>query len=374
MAVEIYTVLMLFAGISAFNLGLFYLVQSLKKSSFSYMALGTFLFSICVFFAFYEVTSLYEKFPQFMWINGPILFAIGPMFYLHVKKKKAWKDFLHFIPLLLLFIWIFPFYIKPAAEKLEFILAFYHPMGKSEIEIFQYLYVLHIGIYCFLGYEILRRKNLIFQEYDSSTAQKKLNKRSQQLYLLISVTSILSFIACFLCDIFGVYYGIVDKYTIVLLVLLILLLQIYFTFNGYDEKIELEIIDNQIKNFRNSISSQPEEASDYPKIMEYLNKLMTEEKLYRNPNLKITEVAEKLNISMHRLSAVINQQHGNNFFDYINTLRVEELKETLPDDANKHLTLFAIARASGFKSNSSFYRVFKKYTGCTPKEYIKTHS
>nr|WP_255572994.1 AraC family transcriptional regulator [Hanstruepera marina] len=101
---------------------------------------------------------------------------------------------------------------------------------------------------------------------------------------------------------------------------------------------------------------------------------MDKEKLYRDSDLKISTVAEKLDVSMHELSAAINYHNEDNFFDYINKFRIEELKMTLLDKKNKNLTLFAIASESGFKSNSSFYRVFKKYVACTPKQYVEQNS
>ncbi|GAB5398473.1 MAG: hypothetical protein Aureis2KO_00580 [Aureisphaera sp.] len=113
-------------------------------------------------------------------------------------------------------------------------------------------------------------------------------------------------------------------------------------------------------------------SGDHSAIIERMEALMKDKKLYRNAELKIMEVAHEVGVNLHILSAAINQHYGHNFFDYINKLRIEELKTTLLDPSKNHLTLFAIARESGFQSNSSFYRVFKKHTGLTPKEYIKS--
>jgi AraC-like DNA-binding protein len=334
------------------------------------MALGTIVFSICLFFSYYELENLSLKYPQFMGINGPLLFTIGPFFFLHIKRKVTWSEVIHFIPFLIVFVWILPFYIKTASEKLEIIKGFYAHSEKPEIEIMQYLYVLHIGLYCLLGYLVLRKRSTLFDSYNSDYTQHQLNSRSQNLYLLISFLAILSFLVCLASDFFGVYYGIVDKFTISLLVVLILLLQVYFTFKGYDENLEIEF-ENISKTKKNKISYTDAQDTEYKSLMSRLDSLMKTERIFRNPDLKITTVAEKMDVSMHELSAAINKENGNNFFDYINKLRIEELKTTLLDSNKKNLTLFAIARESGFKSNSSFYRVFKKYLGSTPKQYIK---
>lgn len=339
------------------------------------MAIGTITFSICLFFSYYELADLYLKYPQIMWINGPLLFVVGPFFYFHVKRNVTWIDLFHFVPFVIVFLWILPFYLKTAPEKLAIINGFYEPIEKPEIELMQYLYVLHIGFYCFLGYLILKKKSALFDVYNSDNIQYQYNIRSQNLYFLISLLAALSFVVCLVSDFYGVYYGIVDKFTVSLLVILILLLQIYFTYNGYDEILELEFKNSLTqKNKKKSASKRKAEVKNHLIIKSKLDELMASKKLYRNADLKITEVANLLNVTMHELSAAINEHNGNNFFDYINKLRIEELKTTLLDDNKKNLTLFAIARESGFKSNSSFYRVFKKYVGVTPSQFIEQHT
>lgn len=373
--ISLYSLLILFAAISSFNLGLYYLVQSVKNNTGSYMAIGTITFSICLFFSYYELADLYLKYPQIMWINGPLLFVVGPFFYFHVKRNVTWIDLFHFVPFVIVFLWILPFYLKTAPEKLAIINGFYEPIEKPEIELMQYLYVLHIGFYCFLGYLILKKKSALFDVYNSDNIQYQYNIRSQNLYFLISLLAALSFVVCLVSDFYGVYYGIVDKFTVSLLVILILLLQIYFTYNGYDEILELEFKNSLTqKNKKKSASKRKAEVKNHLIIKSKLDELMASKKLYRNADLKITEVANLLNVTMHELSAAINEHNGNNFFDYINKLRIEELKTTLLDDNKKNLTLFAIARESGFKSNSSFYRVFKKYVGVTPSQFIEQHT
>lgn len=108
---------------------------------------------------------------------------------------------------------------------------------------------------------------------------------------------------------------------------------------------------------------------------EYLKKLlnyMDKEKPYLNGKLGLKEVAESLNISINHLSQVINEQTGMSFFDFVNKYRVEEVKTRLADPKNNQFTLLAIAFDCGFNSKSSFNSIFKKNTGQTPSEYLKS--
>ena len=76
-------------------------------------------------------------------------------------------------------------------------------------------------------------------------------------------------------------------------------------------------------------------------------------------------------IQTHHLSQIINQEFGKNFFDLINSYRIEKSKLLMKDSNTANLTLEAIGLQSGFGSASSFYRSFKKQTGITPNAFLK---
>lgn len=99
--------------------------------------------------------------------------------------------------------------------------------------------------------------------------------------------------------------------------------------------------------------------------------LMDEKKLYRNPTLTLAQVAEVMAITPHNLSEVINTQQKQNFYDFVNCYRVEEVKRNLTDPDKKNLKVLAIAFDAGFNSKASFNEVFKSMTGLTPSEYRK---
>lgn len=95
---------------------------------------------------------------------------------------------------------------------------------------------------------------------------------------------------------------------------------------------------------------------------------------YLNPSLTINELGRQLAISPRRLSQAINEQLKQNFFDLINSYRVEEAKLVMLDSSNDEKNIMQILLDVGFNVKSAFNRAFKKYTGMTPIELRKVLS
>jgi AraC-like DNA-binding protein len=100
-----------------------------------------------------------------------------------------------------------------------------------------------------------------------------------------------------------------------------------------------------------------------------LNGLMTQEHLYKNPNLTLPELAKKLQVSVPQLSQFLNNNLRTSFADYLNKLRINQAKKLLLSESR--LTMELIAEQSGYNSQSTFYTAFKKFEQCTPAIYRK---
>lgn len=108
------------------------------------------------------------------------------------------------------------------------------------------------------------------------------------------------------------------------------------------------------------------------RLTEKLEALMLRDKPYTNPDLKIADLATMLGRSAHTLSYLFNQHLNRNYYDYINDYRIEEFKRLINEDEYSKYTLGALAELCGFSSRASFFRYFKKATGITPNEYIRS--
>lgn len=93
---------------------------------------------------------------------------------------------------------------------------------------------------------------------------------------------------------------------------------------------------------------------------------------FKDPELTLPLLAKDLSSNSSTISRAINHYFGLNFNDYVNSLRVAAVKSALNDQLHRRQTLLAIALANGFNSKATFNRAFRKHTGLTPSEYIKT--
>lgn len=118
-----------------------------------------------------------------------------------------------------------------------------------------------------------------------------------------------------------------------------------------------------------SVKVSPEECKRLAKKLEVV---MHRDKPYMHPDLKIADLATAIDTSAHTLSYLFNQYLKRNYYDYINDYRIAEFKRLVNTDEYAKYTLSALAEHCGFSSRASFFRYFKKATGITPNEYIRS--
>ena len=83
-------------------------------------------------------------------------------------------------------------------------------------------------------------------------------------------------------------------------------------------------------------------------------------------NLTLEDLAEHVNLNPSYFSSLFKQSTGSSFREYLNMVRIEESKRLL---ANTDYSIIDISLAVGFEDQSYFSKVFKKYTGLTPKQF-----
>ncbi len=123
---------------------------------------------------------------------------------------------------------------------------------------------------------------------------------------------------------------------------------------------------NQQKNKYSTSSLSKSKESD---LELNIRCLIEVEKVYKEPDISLAILSEKLNTSKEHISQVINKSYKQNFNSLINYYRIEEAKILL--EQNKFKTIIEVAYEVGFNSKSAFNTAFKKFTGITPTQYKK---
>lgn len=98
-----------------------------------------------------------------------------------------------------------------------------------------------------------------------------------------------------------------------------------------------------------------------------LKQLMSEDRLYEDPDLDLKSLAAKLDLSGHQLSELVNSRLGMGVSRYIRDRRIAAAKGLLI--AKPSQPVLTIGLEAGFNSQSSFYSAFREAVGMTPGRY-----
>jgi AraC-like DNA-binding protein len=167
--------------------------------------------------------------------------------------------------------------------------------------------------------------------------------------------------------IFNARFGIKPYY------ILYILLSIIVYWIGYSGFIHpgLFSISSKYKKYEQQKLRLPEhKINHYCNIMK---KAMENEKLFLKPELNLFELADYLNLHPKNLSVVLNTGFKKNFYEFVNSYRIEEVKRQLLDPTFRGRTILEIAFSAGFNSKSTFNDFFKKTVKMTPKEFRKSN-
>ena len=119
------------------------------------------------------------------------------------------------------------------------------------------------------------------------------------------------------------------------------------------------------------LDKQPSYLKEFEKdeLKTKFHACMHQEKMYLSPDLNLKVLADTMKISERKLSAFFNEVLSSSFYDSINSFRVKEAKTILKSNAIKSHSITGIGLSCGFRSKSSFYRIFKKSTNLSPLAY-----
>ena len=138
-----------------------------------------------------------------------------------------------------------------------------------------------------------------------------------------------------------------------------------------NEKLKVVNVFEEDTSVNEELAKQQESEKVYEEWKYKLSQLMEEQRLFENPRLTLSDVANELNITTKVVSTTVNSGFNMNFNDFINHHRIEAVKIKLDQGEHNTTTLLGIALDCGFNSKATFNRAFKKSTSLSPKDYLE---
>lgn len=310
-------------------------------------------------------TEYVLNFPHLIKIEAPLIFVFGPLFFLYVKALTS-RGFIfekrrlfHFVPFAIYTAYLLPFYLQSKTAKINY--------WTTTARLHELPWQLHIesvlGISHFLVYMVLTARLLINHARtikESFASIEKIN--------LVWIRNLMIGLGMIWAFSF-VMHALEAQWMIHIIGLIVVGMIFYMGFKGLTQP---EIFSTEeerqpaLKYARTALA--PDKAEAY---LEKLLHVMGTEKPFTDSNLSLQKLARKLSMQSHHLSQIINERLQKNFFELINSYRVEEAKKQLADPAKRHLNIAEIGFEVGFNSLSAFYTAFKSHAKMTPAQFRK---
>ena len=331
-----------------------------------------------------DSTGLMMKYPflegtptPFPLLHGPLLFLYAKSLTGNERRLGTW-DYLHFLPAILVVVYMIPFFLLSGPEKMEYVAAL-ADQGSTFLTIVLYSYMVSGVTYVTITLLLLRRHRQNLKINFSNTDKVNLNWLRYLTIGMIVIWTIVT-VGYIFVEAFDLNIGNIVDFMIFTALSCFVLMIGYFgirqttIFSGNAHVYtpggaQIEQVDEKtdVRYRKSGLSSEQGDA-----LQVQLESLMLTEKPYLDDTLTLTSLSEMLDIHSNYLSQVINERFEKNFYDYINSARVEEFKILAQQPRAEHLTLLALAFECGFSSKSSFNKFFKKSTGQTPSEFMRT--
>lgn len=321
---------------------------------------------------------------EVLWLvdfSEPLNFVVAPLFYLYLrahaypeKKKLASAEYLHFLPFACYFLYlsvlVFP---QSLAYKYNCYVSAYHPQMTKVVasvywgfvEVFwvrgkvNELMLLQLLVYQVLSVRLLwrsfqARKIAFWARTDSNLAWVR-NIWVQSFVLLV----------LFIIVKLTFYNDLGDHILATHIVLII------YTISFRVMRQSLFLQTEQASSER--VGKKYEKSSLTPEIqaqtLQKLESLMQTEKPYLQADFSLPTLAQKLQVSVHHLSQILNEEMGQTFFEFTAQYRIKEAQILLRAPETTYLKMEEIAERVGYNSKSSFNTSFKKIVGQTPSEW-----
>lgn len=309
-------------------------------------------------------TGFVENIFWIMIFVGSLPYLYGPLIYLYTKflttarKNFKLKDSIHLVPFLITFVF-YIFFVFSTTYEYKVALTNYAEKPPAFVLFFGSA-IPFVGIF----YSLLTIK--VANEFNKNIRDRFSDIEKIDLYWLtyLAYSNLVIWVVVILAYLINIVFDSWVYANILIYVALTIFLYL-LSFNAYKQPEIKTNINKQEDSYQKSGLSD-EKADEH--LQTIIGKMETE-KLYLNPKLSLSELSNNTGITTHNISEIINKKLEQNFYDFVNKYRVEEVKRLIKNDESVNFNLLAHAFEAGFASKSAFNSAFKKFTGTTPSKF-----
>lgn len=355
-----------------------------------------------VAFSIYLATSVYHAigfervFPHFFGAAHPMPFLFGPLIYLYAvtaadrSRRLTRRDALHFLPFVAVIVIGLPIYLMSGADKIALYDQLQTGQVPLQIIIANRLKLVSGVVYASATIVFLRRHSHRVKE--SYSTLERVNLR--WLLWLGAAAAAIWALAVVVQVLESTGIGGADRgEDFISLAIAVLVYSIGYMGLRQPEIFRYETAEYEIpaelraSTERAVADEQPATEPDAPspryersglkdreaeRLKDALTAVMDRDRPWRDSNLTLADLAERLSTTPHKLSEVLNSQLEQTFYDFVNGYRVREVQRRIAAGETQRFTMLSLALDAGFASKSTFNVVFKKHTSRTPSDYRHT--
>jgi AraC-like DNA-binding protein len=317
-------------------------------------------------------TNIYYYIPHIIKVPMLCLPFFSPLLYIyimtltHQEKSFGLRTLIHFIPGIIYFIVSLPFLLQSGDRKIAFIISLLNGTLTRSEKILEYscfiFVVIQNFVYMFYILRYLKKYETNMRTFFSSD-KMDFSWIKRFIFLFIAIFSVSSVFFIFMV-IFNISFKIVYR-PLPIVVVVSLCHLAWHAAKQSDIYIGVDLSD--IRSSINTIA--PVQQSDILTIANELVSLM-EKKVFKKIDVSLSDLAKRIGVTRNQLSYVINTHFKENFYDFVNRYRVEEVKRILDQPDGISINILNIGMKAGFSSKTAFNVNFKRITNMSPTEYI----
>ena len=348
-------------------LGFLLLIKKEKSTADRVLLAWLFFMALHQTYAYAFNTKVIYEYPYLLGLESPMPLIEGVFLYFYVfvitgnVLHKKWSLILHLIPAISTILLLIPFFGVSNEEKIHVFKN--NGVGYEWYVIYMSIIVPLSGLlYSGFSLVLIHKYQKKINDHFSNTDKKELQWLR---YLSISLGVI------WLISIFfepEIIFG-----AVVVLVLFIGFFginQMNIFYSNYTLEDSDVLVDENTASTSKRYAKSGLTHDIANKIYSELTFLMENANLYRNDDLTLPDLANRLGVHPNHLSQVINENEGKNFYNYINSLRIKEFIELASRPENEKYTMISLAYDCGFSTKSTFNKHFKLNTGKAPTVFF----